>query len=213
MSERLQPTLPVREQIPARRLPQPPEKPQLIRPSIKYGQHVENHDVFRFPKVDDVRARHAEGENGTVLKLLAFEKAVREAEVCILVLDPHFSVCDAEVLKDAVSISRASDIRLLTGRDASKREGRERRRRDMTQSLNMNRSDSRQVEVQWRTTLDTGKFPFLHDRFAIIDRAVWHFGSTVGRGHKGLTAASGPWSASETRAMEFFETCWRLCNA
>ena len=51
------------------------------------------------------------------------------------------------------------------------------------------------------------------DRFAIVDDGLWHFGSTVGGGHPGLTAASGPWSASDTRAVEFFEECWSVCNA
>ena len=193
MSKHLRPTLPVRDQIPTRRLSEPSGKPQLIWPSIKYGQHIENHDVSRFPDRHSISKRYKEGgkrgapnQNGIVLRLLAFERAVREAEVHILVLDPHFGVCDVEVLKDALSLSRAWDIRLLTGRDATKREERERRRRDMTQSLNMNRSASRRVEVQWRATLDKSAFPFLHDRFAIIDGAVWHFGSTVGGRDKGI---------------------------
>ena len=69
------------------------------------------------------------------------------------------------------------------------------------------------VDVRWSTKLDKHSFPFLHDRFAIVDGALWHFGSNVGGGHPGLTAASGPWSASDTRAVEFFEECWSVCNA
>lgn len=63
------------------------------------------------------------------------------------------------------------------------------------------------------TTHHKYSFPFLHDRFAIVDDDLWHFGSTVGGGHPGLTAASGPWPASDTRAVEFFDECWTICNA
>ncbi|MCY4486025.1 MAG: hypothetical protein OXF11_02785 [Deltaproteobacteria bacterium] len=83
----------------------------------------------------------------------------------------------------------------------------------LTQFRNMNRSGSDLAEVRWSSTLDRHRFPFLHDRFAIVDGALWHFGATVGGGHPGVTAASGPWSEAETRARHFFEECWSACNA
>ena len=213
MSNRLQPPRTFRDRMPVQQPPEPSGKPQLIWSSIKYGQGIESHDAFRFPDISSIRSRHTAGHNGTVLKLLAFEEAVCGAIDHILVLDPHFDEKGAKVLGPALEHSQVLKVHLLTGRGDVDQTLRKQLRKDMMRYCNMNRSGDRRVEVQWDAILDKSHFPFLHDRFAIIDGAVWHFGSTVGGGHKGLTAASGPWSATETRAMEFFEECWRLCNA
>ena len=109
--------------------------------------------------------------------------------------------------------SQARDVRLLTGRGRLEDVARTRLANMLTWSCNKDRHDGRQVEIQWRAILDKGRYPFLHDRFAITDGALWHFGATVGGGYSGLTAVSGPWPATETRAVEFFEECWRRSNA
>ena len=77
----------------------------------------------------------------------------------------------------------------------------------------MDRRGSESAEVYWSTKLDRHCFPFLHDRFAIVDNALWHFGSTVGGGHPGLTAASGPWPEYDSRGYRFFDDCWRTLHA
>ena len=213
MSNLLRPPTAVRDEIPAQRLPAPPREPQLLWPSIIHGQRIENQDISSFPTQDYIFERDKAGQNGMVLKLVAFEDAVIEAEVHILVLDPHFDQIGANVLEPALSISHAVDVRLLTSGSGFDSEERERLRKRLTRRLNMNRVDARQVEVRWNTSLDKRYFPFLHDRFAIIDGALWHFGSTVGGGHSSLTAASGPWAATGTRAKEFFEECWRSPHA
>jgi hypothetical protein len=48
----------------------------------------------------------------------------------------------------------------------------------------------------------------IHDRFAVIDNDLWHFGATVGGFHKGLNAASHGWNASEIGAIEVFNHMW-----
>ena len=109
--------------------------------------------------------------------------------------------------------SQAQDVRLLTGRGHLPEQERKGLANMLTESCNEGRLDNLQVEARWSATLDRRGFPFLHDRFAIVDGALWHFGSTVGGGHRGLTAASGPWPAVKSRAIIFFEECWRQCNA
>ena len=47
---------------------------------------------------------------------------------------------------------------------------------------------------------------WLHDRFAILDNILWHFGSDVGSSNKSLHATSYGWNA-ET-AIEFFKQLW-----
>lgn len=212
MSDLLRPARTVRDEIPVRQFPQPSKEPQLLWPSIRYGQGVESHDAPYFPSRENVWGRYT-AVDVKVLKLVAFEAAMMEAELRILVLDPYFEEVDADVLGSALSLTMASDIRLLTGQSTIAKERREQLQRWLTQYRDSNRVDARQVEVRWSATLDRHRFPFLHDRFAIVDGGLWHFGSTVGGGHRGLTAASGPWSAAGARATEFFDECWRLCHA
>ena len=200
----------VRDEFLAPEPPEPSVKPQLLWPSIKYGKGIENQDAPFFPNRQDVHERYKAPRNGTVLKLVEFEEAVMKAEVCILVLDPHFDIVGFHAIEDAVSNSQASDVRLLTGRGDIEREEKERKKKELTQYCNLYRSPP--MEVLWKAALDKHFFPFLHDRFAIVDRGLWHFGSTVGGGYPGLTAASGPWSATRTQAKKFFEECWRSCH-
>lgn len=48
------------------------------------------------------------------------------------------------------------------------------------------------VEILWKKG-----FYELHDRFAIVDDEVWHFGSTVGGGYYRFSAVSRGWSSAE----------------
>ena len=187
-------------------LPEPPTAPQLLWPSIESGANL---DISSFPERHEIYHKHQAHYKDLTLRLVAFEEAVNAAMSHILVLDPHFDEIGANALQFGLFGSRALDIRLLTGDELDK----ERLRRELTEAINSDRDTGQWVEVLWTTTLDRRSFPFLHDRFAIVDGSLWHFGSTVGGGHPGLTAASGPWPASQTRAKEFFEECWRECNA
>ena len=213
MSDRLRPKTAIRRVIPVKRVPAPSIAPQLLWPSIRYGYGIESHDVPHFPCPDNVHARHQAIGRGAELGLRAFEDAVAEAELHVLVLDQHFDKQGADILGGALISSQACDVRLLTGRRRLLPADEVELERMLTESCNEQRYDDLQVEVRWSATLGTDEFPFLHDRFAIIDGALWHFGATVGGGHPSLTAVSGPWSAEETQAVTFFEECWRRCNA
>ena len=215
MSVRLLPATTVHDTIPAQRRPEPTDGrlPQLLWPSIAYREGIENCDAPRFPAMEEMHERRSMQHRGIVLKLVAFEVEVQSALVRVLVLDPHFDEIGLNVLGPALSRSQALDVRLLTSRGDMNAQDRERQRKTLVHHLNSSRPGSGGVDVQWRAKLDKHYFPFLHDRFAIVDDDLWHFGSTVGGGHPGLTAASGPWPASGTRAVEFFEECWSICNA
>ena len=174
---------------------------------------MESHDAPHFPDEYEIRGRRQIIEAGNELSLRAFEEAVEGAEVHVFVLDHHFDKQGADVLGGALMLSQVRDVRLLTGRGSLADADREELENMLTQSCNEERHDNRPVAVRWRATLSTHGYPFLHDRFAIIDEALWHFGATVGGGYSGLTAVSGPWSATATRAIDFFEECWRLNDA
>jgi len=50
----------------------------------------------------------------------------------------------------------------------------------------------------------------IHDRFAVIDDELWHFGATVGGFHPSVNAASRGWPAEATGATKFFELAWSM---
>lgn len=209
----LQPKTGVSPGVPVEQLPAPSVGPRLLWPSIRYGRGIERDDATHFPDAHAIRDRRDFITAGNKLSLRAFEEAVEGAEVHVFVLDHHFDKRGADILGGALVLSQVRDVRLLTGRGSLAETDREEMANVLTQSCNEERHDHRQVEVHWRATLSTDRFPFLHDRFSIIDESVWHFGATVGGGHAGLTAVSGPWSATETRAVRFFDECWRRNDA
>ena len=186
---------------------------RLVWPSMEYGAQIEMCDVNMFPDQNKIYDRRNAVIYGKTMGLQAFESAVIGAVNRILILDPHFDEVGVDVLEPALSLTQARDVRLLTSSGDLARERRDELRVMLTDSCNSDRVDGSQVEVLWSTALQRDRFPFLHDRFAIVDGDLWHFGSTVGGGYGGLTAASGPWSAVDTRAVEFFEMCWGMCNA
>lgn len=149
--------------------------------------------------------RREECQKGNAMGLVAFETAVKEAHRRLLVLDPHFDDTGVSALRGALDYSQADEIRFLTGQSADDTTP---WHQDLERRINMNRMGQRDVAVQWRK-LRRNSFPFLHDRFAVVDDALWHFGATVGGGHPGVNAASGPWSADRAKAIDFFDECWR----
>ncbi|HCE2222820.1 TPA: hypothetical protein NJ360_004333 [Vibrio parahaemolyticus] len=54
----------------------------------------------------------------------------------------------------------------------------------------------------------TTNFDYIHDRFAIIDDELWHFGATVGGFHSLVSAATRGWDANEHGAIDFFKLVW-----
>lgn len=196
--------------------------PRLLWPSIEHtGAGVKSHDATHFPEESRVRDRRKECVRlrqclrriggaipDNAMTLVAFEDAVMEARRRLLVLDPYFDEVGVHALRGALECSEAVEVRILTARRGSETT---RWRRNLEQHVNLNRTDGLEVAVQWRTW--GGSFPFLHDRFAIVDDGLWHFGATVGGGHEGTNAASGPWPAYDARAIDFFNECWRTCHA
>lgn len=44
----------------------------------------------------------------------------------------------------------------------------------------------------------------VHDRFALIDKEIWHFGAAIGAMHRSLNAFSGPWEDKDDEMKGFF---------
>lgn len=190
-------------------LPAPAKNPALLWPSISHSTTMQNCDLPHFPDRNLVTQRYGSDKDVLTLGLQSFQSAVKQAEVCVLVLDLHFDEVGTRVLGPALEYTKAEDIRLLTGNGKIDEERRMQLFRTLRKLRNMNPANSSATEIYWTARLSKRRFPYLHDRFAIVDGGLWHFGSTVGGGSRELTAASGPWPASETRAKKFFDECWR----
>ena len=104
----------------------------------------------------------------------------------------------------------ANDVRLLTNSigSAVDQANIDRQFSERAYAINSsNRYRSGRLVVEVRFTLGT-KFPYVHDRFAIIDDELWHFGATVGGLHQDVNAATRGWDVDDNDALRFFEVAW-----
>jgi hypothetical protein len=189
--------------------------PSLLWPAIvvsDLGDRYVEQDRSQFPDEQAIRLRYQCVKSNTLAYgLKAFSLAVAEATYRIYILDLQFLEFGYAVLEQVMSATRAPEIRIVS----KKATGQQRRELESKcQTLDLLRNptprDSRPPgKVEWRPDLLDHNFPHLHDRFAIIDNELWHFGATVGGGHPCLNAASRGWSATAMRATEFFNEVWR----
>lgn len=188
----------------------------LLWPSGMGWGDLDNGDSTTFPKLSFIKARF----NANPLPpLVTFLDAVAEAQERVWIVDDYLlkPVGAAVGVPDRATLVLAwfpqalvaNDVRLLTSggntedNDAiAKRFGKhadginERRRR---------RAGILQIQVKF--TLQE-HFPYVHDRFAVVDDELWHFGATVGGLHPQVSAASRGWRAQDCDALEFFESAW-----
>lgn len=150
------------------------------------------------------------------LPLQSFGQAVRKAQERVWIVDEYLFTPDKGKLNNRVEQILnwlqldivANDIRLLTKYHAEINSDSLDRFTQRAQQINshaVRRPVKCSIEV--RTHLKQ-KFDYLHDRFAIIDDELWHFGGTVGGFHASVSAASRGWRASDHGAVDFFEMAW-----
>lgn len=106
----------------------------------------------------------------------------------------------------------ASDIRILTKKHIEINEDMLELFQIRAEEINIAQTRrSKQCSIQVNTRLKE-KFDYIHDRFAIVDDELWHFGATVGGFHASVNAASRGWSAVDSGAIAFFELAWDKCK-
>lgn len=148
--------------------------------------------------------------------LQKFGKAVSDAQERIWIVDEYLLMPDSG--KPARRIEQiliwlplwlaASDIRLLTKHHQEVDEGDLKKFQQRAQAINNHgarRALECSIDVRMHLTRDCD---FVHDRFAIIDDELWHFGGTVGGFHSKVSAASRGWRAADHGAISFFEKIW-----
>jgi hypothetical protein len=193
-----------------------PEKQILWPTSPGYGDNGGS-DSCVFPSVKAIMARQAACPPEA---LLAFVESVWEAQDRILVLDDFLF----KPLKGQSQQSRydkilfwlpdllvAKDIRFLTNAhgDKAERDAIRKLFNEHVAGINQHRSHrAGMAKIEIRFSLGS-KFPYVHDRFAIIDDELWHFGATVGGLHSLVNAATRGWDAEAHQAARFFEDAWK----
>lgn len=171
-----------------------------------------------FPK--DVNTIHSRRNSLYPRPLEAFCKAVMNAMDRVWVVDEYFLMPDRgkpderiQVILNWLHIGLvASDIRILTRKHEEIDE-------EMLHFFQMREEEintsqirrAKRCSIQVNTRL-TQNFNYIHDRFAIVDDELWHFGATVGGFHSSVNAASRGWCAIESGAIEFFEMVWDRCK-
>lgn len=197
-------------------LPTPPStrtiQPQLIQrtlmpalafPSMWWTQGpppTGTVDSATFPERHDQACRR---DSRHSVGAAAFIAALRTARL-LRIVDPKFDAQNgAEPLERALAQSSVLTVRLLTGRCPGADQWCKRVQERLATSLKTAVPD-----VRWKTSLEVSPVLDVHDRFAIVDDELWHFGATVGGAHRSVTAYSRGWDTRTTRAGEFFEEAW-----
>ncbi|MFC1482227.1 hypothetical protein ACFL51_00315 [Myxococcota bacterium] len=196
------------------------ETPEIWWPSIGYGAAV-SRDRGCFPSLDDVESKVRFWENGdeamrqTLASLAFIDSAIRSSRR-IWILDPHFGRTGYLLLKKVVACNQISRIRIVSR--YSKDEDVPRWTIQLVSTRNENKllqSASNPGRIEWRTTRRRSKSqgePRLHDRYAVVDGELWHFGSTVGGAHPSLTTFSRGWDADVRGAVTFFADLWNTLD-
>lgn len=191
-------------------------EPGIFWPTFNgHGEHGGS-DSRKFPTLTAIKARRGAYPPEA---LNAFVEAVREACDRILVLDDFLfkpqkkqsqqSRYD-QILSWLSDGLIANDIRFLTKapEDSLEQDTIQRQFNERIDAINYRvprRAGKATIEI--RFTLGSN-FPYVHDRFAIIDNELWHFGATVGGLHSAVNAATRGWSAEEHDAVRFFNDAW-----
>lgn len=193
-------------------------------------------DLFEFPKVWDVKSRQNcyIDNHGEINYLDAFWDTLQSAIKRIFIFDAYFlkpetpSGADEEsLITNRISVIKNKleevvfnypaglQIKILTNSPYSADKEKEEEMRasfDGVVKLYQEHRQQGSTGVELSVCLNlTKKFNYIHDRFAIIDNELWHFGGTVGGFNSKLSAASRGWDATELNAIEFFNEVWQEC--
>jgi phosphatidylserine/phosphatidylglycerophosphate/cardiolipin synthase-like enzyme len=175
-------------------------------------------DRNSFPEMRAIVERHSADQPNP---LATFGEAVSQAQERVWVIDQYFLEPDKgsrqnridHILRWMPETMLANDIRFLT-KSHNTSDNKEvdndlaRQFQEHATIINLYRSKgASQCVIDVRFTL-TQNFDYIHDRFAIIDDELWHFGATVGGFHSQVSAATRGWRASDHGAVDFFELAW-----
>jgi hypothetical protein len=173
-------------------------------------------DSRAFPSLTAIKARRAACPPEA---LTAFVETAWMAQDRILVLDdflfkPQEGQSQQSRYKQILfwlpAVLVANDIRFLTNahEDQAEQDAIQKLFNEHVGAINQRaprRAGAAKIEIRFSLG---SKFPYVHDRFAIIDNELWHFGATVGGLHSLVNAATRRWDAEAHDAVRFFNDAW-----
>jgi len=196
----------------------------VLQPLVKkilWPSTEETYSCKKFPSEHQIKKRkemtkyYDKRKKAKVYALYDFVIAVKEANERLWIIDLYFAtnVNGIASILSAVGSSNVKQIRILSG-DKIKENPcyRDHWLLQLKEARSKKAEDRVLGDVQWKIGLSNEKYPYLHDRFAIVDQELWHFGATVGGGHPSLNAVSRGWDAEKTGAIAFFENVWNKPN-
>jgi hypothetical protein len=195
----------------------PIPKQQILWPTFRGYGDGGGSDSCAFPSLTAIKARQGASPPEA---LAAFVDAARMAQDRILVLDDFLFKPPQEGRSRQSRYEQilfwlpdglvANDIRFLTNAHEDRAEQDAIRKLFNEHVAVINQRAPRRAgaaKIEIRFSLGS-KFPYVHDRFAIIDNELWHFGATVGGLHSLVNAATRGWDAEAHDAVRFFNDAW-----
>ena len=169
----------------------PPEAPQLPK-KIYWIWTSGGPDTPHFPIQGKERA--VEENSWTPKALQPFLDSIAEAKISRIIFDPHFDErVGIRSIWEYVRLNPDVDTKIIVGKESVFREL-------SYWKASQDQSLAKCVQIKYS---DLG----FHDRFAVIDHELWHFGSTVGGAHPTFGAVTRGWDGMKFR--EVFEKIWK----
>ncbi len=198
----------------------------LLSPSIFFGstensyyQTPENVEDFNVcPGFSEVVLRYNSLHKQEKLSIISkeFQKAISSASSRVWILDSYLG--NTLEIKENIKIKLLFDLIVynpskLNVKFYFRNNLKEIQIKKLNKLIRESNEDIRVIKENYKATIIEYKLfrnmKFLHDRFAIIDDSLWHFGSDVGSSQPSLHATSNGWNASETKMTNFFEELWQ----
>lgn len=183
-------------------------QPELLWAASWWGDVPPTTDRTAFPDQSDRPPRKNMAYNVTSV---SFRAAVRKS-TRLWILDGNFDVPFGFVpLYETLRGSNVRELKINTGM-ASHVMAIEAKKQEIIELLSKSGGATSVPVVEVRYTATTGSQnrgeieP--HDRFAIVDYELWHFGHTVGGSQRSVNAFSRGWPANDTGAITYFEELW-----
>lgn len=191
--------------------------PPAPRPPAEILWACENGGTPRFP--GDIATIYARRQSPSPRHLDAFQVAVREAQTRVWMLDGYLFLPEAGkgspdyrilTILDWLHVDIvANDIKILTGDHKEVSAADLRLFKDRENDINKKLA-RRGPQCSITVSTHLSRVFDIHDRFAVIDDELWHFGATVGGFHTSVNAASRGWPAGAVGAIKFFELAWAM---
>lgn len=184
--------------------------PKLRWPSL--DDSCSKIDLDRFPTRSEEQSRHGVGEFGAWSD--EFMTTVNRATDRVWMIDGFLLKLDERakgsffaVFGSVLSQTQAKSIRLITSNKAG--------HVDQIEQLRALQDERRAPPHNEGFTIDVrlvregrGAARLPHDRFAIVDDELWHWGANVGGTHHEVNAYSRGWPVHDTGAEHYFKRLW-----